>query len=192
MSAIDIRGDAFPARRKAVTGPVSGTSTDITRVDFSDKILVTISQGGRLSHWVSHLIFTRLTHIRPTICEMFHSRGTLLAYHKVTIRQVQVPLESSSSGVVEMSLSTPAKQNLLPSTHLTPRTLLGGGGEQRDTLCQLYAAQIASRIALSAPDDRRTLVLGLGLELDRKATSVTSDLNREAFFDLLDLAQKVL
>lgn len=75
-------------------------------------------------------------------------------------------------------------QGLLPSTHLTPKTLLGGGGEERETLGQLYAAQIASHLSLRAPDDRRTLVLGLGLaKLDKE---------REAFFDLLELVQKVL
>jgi proteasome assembly chaperone 3 len=77
-----------------------------------------------------------------------------------------------------------ATKGLLPSTHLTPKTLLGGGGEDRETLGQLYAAQIASHISLRSPDDRRILVLGLGL--------AKIDTEREAFFDLIDLAQKVL
>lgn len=75
-------------------------------------------------------------------------------------------------------------QGLLPSTHLTPRTLLGGGGEERETVGQLYAAQIASRISLRSPDDRRILVVGLGLR-DIEA-------EREAFFDLLELVQTIL
>ncbi|KAK3196044.1 hypothetical protein K4F52_000912 [Lecanicillium sp. MT-2017a] len=73
---------------------------------------------------------------------------------------------------------------LLPSTHLTPFTLLGGGGGERETLGQLYAAQIASFLAMRDPDDRRTLVLGLGL--------LTVDTRRETFFDLFELAQKIL
>jgi proteasome assembly chaperone 3 len=73
---------------------------------------------------------------------------------------------------------------LLPSTHLTPRTILGGGGEARETMGQLYAAQLASHISLRSPEDRRTLVVGLGLK--------TISTEREAFFDLLELAQKVL
>jgi proteasome assembly chaperone 3 len=81
-----------------------------------------------------------------------------------------------------MNLPSSSK-GLLPSTHLTPTTLLGGGGEERETLGQLYAAQIASQICLRSPDDRRILVLGLGLS--------KTDLEREAFFDLLELAQKV-
>jgi proteasome assembly chaperone 3 len=75
--------------------------------------------------------------------------------------QIQVPLTGSSSGVVEMNLPS-SNKGLLPSTHLTPTTLFGGGGEE----------------------DRRILVLGLGL--------AKTDLEREAFFDLLELAQKVL
>jgi proteasome assembly chaperone 3 len=99
------------------------------------------------------------------------------------VYKIQVPLTSSAAGMVEMTLPT-ANHGLLPSTHLTPKTLLGGGGEDRETLGQLYAAQIASHIALRNSDDRRTLVLGLGL------TKV--DTEREAFFDLLDLARQVL
>lgn len=97
-----------------------------------------------------------------------------------------MPLTGSSSSTVEMTLPSQTT-GLLPSTHLTPVTLLGGGGEDRETLGQLYAAQIASQMSLRAPDDRRTLVLGLGLE---KTTG--SGLDREAFFDLLELATKVL
>ncbi|KAK7430346.1 hypothetical protein QQZ08_003094 [Neonectria magnoliae] len=89
----------------------------------------------------------------------------------------------SSGGMVEMALPS-MNQGLLPSTHLTPKTLLGGGGEDRETLGQLYASQLASHLSLRSPDDRRTLVLGLGL--------VKIDTEREAFFDLLELTQKVL
>jgi proteasome assembly chaperone 3 len=72
----------------------------------------------------------------------------------------------------------------LPSAHLTPKTLLGAGGDERETFGQLYATQIASHLSLRNPDDRRTLLLGLGLE--------KVETEREAFFDLLELVQKVL
>lgn len=94
-----------------------------------------------------------------------------------------MPLTGSAAGLVEMTLPT-ASHGLMPSTHLTPKTLLGGGGDDRETLGQLYAAQIASRLSLQSPEDRRTLVLGLGL--------IKVDTEREAFFDLFELAQKVL
>ncbi|KAG5924289.1 hypothetical protein E4U42_004706 [Claviceps africana] len=143
----DVRIDEFPAPNKQATGTVNGIETQVTSLSFSDKLLVTISQEGRLSQWI------------------------------------QVPLTESSAGVVEMTLPT-SSHGLLPSTHLSPTTLLGGGGDDRETLGHLYAAQIASHISLKSPDDRRTLVLGLGLSKFEN--------EREAFFDLFELAQRVL
>lgn len=97
--------------------------------------------------------------------------------------KIQVPLSAPSPAIVDMALAG-AGQGTLPSTHLTPTTLLGGGGEERETLGQLYAAQIASHLSVRDPEDRRTLVLGLGLG--------RVDAAREAFFDVLELVQRVL
>ncbi|KAF2970008.1 hypothetical protein GQX73_g3511 [Xylaria multiplex] len=94
---------------------------------------------------------------------------------------IQVPLSAPSPAAVDMAL---ANESLLPMSHLTPKTLLGGGGEQRESLGQLYAVQIASYIVRRDSDERRTLVVGLGLQNPRP--------DREAFFDLLELIQKVL
>ncbi|KAK5993487.1 hypothetical protein PT974_06918 [Cladobotryum mycophilum] len=141
------REELFPAKSRSASGLVNGIATEATSTQFSDRILVTLCQEGRLSQWI------------------------------------QVPLTGSSSGTVEMTLPS-SSQGLLPSTHLTPKTLLGGGGDDRETLGQLYASQIASHISLRSPEDRRTVVVGLGL------TKV--DTEREAFFDLFELALKVL
>jgi proteasome assembly chaperone 3 len=73
---------------------------------------------------------------------------------------------------------------MLPLGHLTPKTLIGGGGEQRETLGHLYASQIASIIATRNPEETRTVVVGLGL--------LKVDMEREAFFDMLELLQKVI
>lgn len=89
----------------------------------------------------------------------------------------------SAASSVEMTLPSTAG-SLLPSTHLTPKTILGGGGEDRETLGQLYAAQIASLFSMKAPEDRRILVVGLGLE--------KVEMEREAFFDLIELVQRAL
>lgn len=43
----------YPAATKHVVGLVNGVHTDLSSVYFADKILVTISQGGRLAQWVS-------------------------------------------------------------------------------------------------------------------------------------------
>lgn len=74
--------------------------------------------------------------------------------------------------------------NMLPNAHLTPKTLLGAGGEQRETIGHLYASQVASAIKTRNPDESRTVLVGLGLH--------KVDMDREAFFDLLELVQKVL
>lgn len=46
----------FPAATKRVSGDIKGIQTDVTTVKFSDKIMITISQKGRLGHWVRNLI----------------------------------------------------------------------------------------------------------------------------------------
>ena len=50
----------------------------------------------------------------------------------------------------------------------------------------LIAAQIASQILTRDSEERRVLVLGLGLDLK------DGGLEREGFFDVVDLAAKVL
>ncbi len=73
---------------------------------------------------------------------------------------------------------------MLPASHLTPTTLLGGASEERATLGRLFAAQVASSLARRDPEDRRTLVVGMGLR--------GSDAGRETFFDFMELVEKVL
>ncbi|CAN8095467.1 unnamed protein product [Discula destructiva] len=148
MASIDVREESFPAPSRQANGEVNGIPTEVSSISFADKIVVTISQDGRLAQWV------------------------------------QVPLSAPSPALVEMSLPR-AELALLPSVHLDPKTLVGGGGQDRETVGQLYATQIASQLALRNPDDRRTLLLGLGL---RKFDSES----RESFFDVIELVQRAL
>jgi len=53
MADNDVREEPFPASSKQITGTVNGIQTEISRVDFSDKIVITVSQAGRLAQWVS-------------------------------------------------------------------------------------------------------------------------------------------
>ncbi|EJT74033.1 hypothetical protein GGTG_07882 [Gaeumannomyces tritici R3-111a-1] len=142
-----LREDTFPAPYKTATGTVGGVSTEASSMTFSDKIMVTLSQEGRLAQWV------------------------------------QVQLSAPSAAMVEMALP---RTNIgsLPPAHLTATTLLGAGSDGRETVGHLYAAQIANFLSLKNPDEKRTLILGLGL---RKAEA-----DREAFFDVLELVQQVL
>lgn len=121
-------------------------------------------------------------HITSSLQE-FINLGHLLLLTSSNHHQVQVPLSAPSSASVDMGLPGPGLSGL-PSTHLTATTLLGGGSEDRETLGQLYASQIASFLTLRNPDEKRTLLLGLGFE--------KVEVGRESFFDIIELVQQVL
>ena len=76
------------------------------------------------------------------------------------------------------------EDGLLPLTHLTPRTLLGGSSSERETIGQLYATQIASAILSKDPGESRTVLLGLGL--------MGTEVRRESFFDLVELVSSCI
>ncbi|PYI10786.1 hypothetical protein BO78DRAFT_304771 [Aspergillus sclerotiicarbonarius CBS 121057] len=42
----------FPAVTKQVVGVIQGIQTNVTLIKFSDRILITVSQKGRLGHWL--------------------------------------------------------------------------------------------------------------------------------------------
>lgn len=56
--------------------------------------------------------------------------------------------------------------------------------DDRETQGQLYACQIASAIAVKYPDEKRLLVVGLGLD--------KADVDRDAFFGVVDLVLQCL
>lgn len=43
----------FPASTKTASATIKGLETVATAVYFADKILITVTQNGRLAHWVS-------------------------------------------------------------------------------------------------------------------------------------------
>ncbi|KAL8635959.1 MAG: hypothetical protein Q9228_006597 [Teloschistes exilis] len=146
---LSIPSASYPATTKQAAGHIDGILTDVTSTCFSDKILVTITQSGRLAQWI------------------------------------HVPLEASNATATDQYLpSATSEDSLLPMSHLTPRTLLGASNSERETIGQLYAAQIASFVANKNPDEKRTVIVGLGLE--------KADANRENFYDVVDLVRKCL
>ncbi len=42
----------YPAQTKQAAGEVAGIKTDVTLISFADKIMITITQGGKLAQWV--------------------------------------------------------------------------------------------------------------------------------------------
>lgn len=69
-------------------------------------------------------------------------------------------------------------------SHLTATTVLGGTIPERDTIGQLCATQIASAISTKSPDEKRLVVVGMGLE--------KADSNRETFLSMIELVLKVI
>lgn len=158
-----VENSPFPAPTRQAAGLVRGIHTDVSSIYFADKIMIRISQGGRLSQWV---------------CNAFHA-----LIFRSDISKTQVPLSSASRTAFDTALPS-SKEDMLPLSHLSPKTLMGGGGEQRETMGHLYAVQIATTIATRNPEESRTVVVGLGLQ--------KVDMEREAFFDMLELLQKVI
>jgi len=83
------------------------------------------------------------------------------------LAQVHVPLESIDPTLTDRRSQLHSDDlegaDLLPLPHLTATTILGGGDPELNTLGQLLATQIASTIAASTPEEKRLLVVGLGL-----------------------------
>ncbi|KAL9602826.1 MAG: hypothetical protein Q9219_001521 [cf. Caloplaca sp. 3 TL-2023] len=142
---------AYPATTKQAAGYIDGVLTNITSTSFSDKILVTITQGGKLAQWI------------------------------------HVPLDVPNPTATDQYLPSAAtsEDSLLPMSHLNPHTLLGASNSERETVGQLYAAQIASIVSAKDPHEKRTVLVGLGLN----KFETTS---REIFYDMIDLVRKCL
>ena len=49
----DVVEAPFPAKTRQAAGLIKGVLTDVMSVEFADKILVTLTQEGRLAQWVS-------------------------------------------------------------------------------------------------------------------------------------------
>ncbi|PGH09927.1 hypothetical protein AJ79_05543 [Helicocarpus griseus UAMH5409] len=139
----------FPASTKQASGVIGGIPTDVMVVSFSDKILVTVSQKGKLGQWL------------------------------------HVPLENTNPGTDGYHTLPDAEEDgLLPLAGLTATSILGARGSERETVGQLYACQIASVIATKNPDEKRLLVVGLGLE--------QAELDRDIFFGVIDLVMQCI
>ncbi|KAL8799927.1 MAG: hypothetical protein Q9223_007462 [Gallowayella weberi] len=167
-SSIDIPTISYPATTKQAAGYIDGILTDVMFTSFSDKIMITITQNGRLAQWVRSV---QSSDTMPL---------TLTNEYKI-----HVPLDVSNPSATDQYLpSATGEDSLLPMTHLTPKTLLGGATPERETIGQLYAAQIASLIASKDPQEKRTVVIGLGLN--------KIEASREDFYNTVDLVRKCL
>ncbi|KAH8695083.1 hypothetical protein BGW36DRAFT_360793 [Talaromyces proteolyticus] len=135
----------FPAETKQAAGTINGVLTDVQSIYFSDRILVTVSQSGRLAHWL------------------------------------HVPLENQNPGTEGFHTfgNGEADDELLPFSNLSATSLLGGHAHGHEITNQLLARQIGSAIATKTPNEKRVLVVGLGLDRPQN--------ERDTFFAIIDL-----
>ena len=178
-SAPDVAHEAFPAPTRTASALIDGFTTDAMMINFTDKLLFTICQNGRLAHWV---------------CFPFYKYINVYMYFLLnmqTASQVHVPLDSHTldhpsipRANATYDNNTDENTDMMPMTHITATTILGGTIPELDTMGQLCATQIASAVLTKNPEERRTVVVGLGLQ--RATTS------RNEYFDLVELAMKCL
>ena len=76
------------------------------------------------------------------------------------------------------------EDSLLPLPHLSPKILLGGSTSERETQGQLYATKIASAIVTRNPEEKRSVLIGLGLGSVKASSDV--------FYDTVDLVSQCL
>ncbi|KAK4632304.1 hypothetical protein CLAFUW4_02852 [Fulvia fulva] len=129
LPAVNAFPAPFPAPSKSAAGEINGTHTEVTSIAFTDKFVITISQAGKLAHWV------------------------------------HVPIAAASADPMNpgiMSTSS-SENNLLPMSHLTATTVLGGTKREDEVVGQTLATTIASAILMASPSEERLLVVGLGL-----------------------------
>jgi hypothetical protein len=62
--ASQIVREPFPARTKVASATINGINTNASSVAFADKIVLTISQNGRLAHWVRVTYLVRIFPLR--------------------------------------------------------------------------------------------------------------------------------
>ncbi|KAL2889313.1 Proteasome assembly chaperone 3 [Ceratocystis lukuohia] len=147
MEASALIDTPYPIRAHTAVANVNGIPTEATSRVFTDKVMITLSQEGRLAQWI------------------------------------HVPIRATPASMAGLTASHP-RQDMLPASHITPTTLLGGGGSDREAAGHLLASQIANYISLKSPEDERTMVLGLGLkQLEATPTGL---------FDVLELVQQVI
>jgi proteasome assembly chaperone 3 len=124
----------FPAPSKTTSSIINGHLTTVTRISFSDKLLVTITPpSGKLSHWVHVPLATSAN-----------------------------PMDPSFNSPANAAAQDP--NALLPRMDLTATTVLGGTKREEEVAGQTLATTLASAILHKRPSEERMLVLGVGLQ----------------------------
>ncbi|TKA76381.1 hypothetical protein B0A55_05261 [Friedmanniomyces simplex] len=139
--AYTVEPTPFPAPSKTTSGYANNTLTTINRISFTDRLLMTISQGDRsFSHWI-HVPLAG-----ASSSETVNPMGRNTNYSHSNLDE--------DDGDVD----------LLPRSDLTATTLLGGTKREDEIVGQTLATMIGSAVLMKRPSEERLLVLGLGLQ----------------------------
>ncbi|KAF2648281.1 hypothetical protein K491DRAFT_670882 [Lophiostoma macrostomum CBS 122681] len=138
----------YPAKSHTTSTSIKGVETVATSISFADKILITISQHGRLAHWI---------HV------------------PLDISATDASLTSTPYNDQDSDDDTPPS-DLLPLHHLTATTILGGMVPELGVLGQTIATQIASAVLTRDPGEKRMVVVGLGLDASMSGRKEFSEL----------------
>lgn len=139
-SKIRIEPAAPIIRTKQAAKEVNGQHVEVLVMGYSDRIMIHVTTEGKLGQLVAPFHFAYFD-------------------QKISI-SLSNPLPSNDymdgdgeDGEME---ETPS--------HLNPRFLLGSANDARGEIAQLYAVQIASLVVRQSPDERRMLLVGIGLK----------------------------
>ena len=181
----DITRASFPAPGKTSTATIASHPTTASTLYFADKIVITVTQNGRLAHWVRFSL--------PLLPEASSCSQPFLSPARLTrlTSQTHVPLDLSATDSTlthqpsfDPSTSDDPPSDLLPLHHLTATTILGGTNAEIDVLASTLATTLASAIKTRNERELRTVVLGTGLD--------KSMAGRAEFSELIGLVLDVL
>lgn len=165
--------DGFPIKSdKSATSIIDGIKYDVVITSFSDRLSVMIHSNGQ----ISRLAYVPLL-AAPTPAPDFADPG--MAY-------------SGSGGDYDDDGNYIGQENnevnddFLPLPYLTPMVVLG----QNDPFMSTYAAQIASMIARQAPEDRRTVMIGLGPHVGPRPHEDLEPVHRKQFLEIIKLLEQ--
>lgn len=141
---------------------INGRTIEIVVVGFEDKIAINVHSGGKIG-------------------KMYY-----VSLQSSSVAQLHpVGMEDGAS----FSSDDDEQQLLFPLPELTPIPLVGADTD--DTSGRLYSTLIASMVSRQAPEENRTVVVGLGGDIGPRNDheSVTKEHRRE-LLEVIRLVQK--
>ncbi|KAK6398945.1 hypothetical protein LTR65_000502 [Meristemomyces frigidus] len=131
-STYDVHPAPFPAASKSSSGVATNLVTTVSTVSFSDKLLITISQAGKLAHWVHVPLATASADLMNPGGMQYHSmdsENALLPRHDLTATTVLGGTKREDE-IVGQTLATTLASAILMKRPREERLLVVGLGLQ--------------------------------------------------------------